>query len=72
MERISEEKSNPGDTIEKCANECNNRHMCTGFEYNQKGDANYECHTYTNGLENILPDLQHPNWTSCIKGRPKQ
>ena len=60
--------SYPGQGIENCARECNNRKGCTGFEYNHAGNEKYKCATYTGGDSNLKTTGQSSSWTSCIRG----
>ena len=67
MEGDSKNTSKPGQGIEKCKAECDDREGCTSFEYNHTGEEEYECKTYTNGDADVVStQAQGYHWTSCI------
>ena len=67
LEGDSKNTSKPGQGIEKCKAECDDREGCTSFEYNHTGEEEYECKTYTNGDGDVVSTrAQGYHWTSCI------
>ena len=58
-------------TIEDCAEVCNAREGCTGFEYAESGIKQGQCATYTGGENNIRKDenrnAEFSIWRSCLK-----
>ena len=62
--------ANSGRTIEDCAEVCNNRAGCTGFEFAESGSQQGQCGTYTGGEDNIFGDegrdAEVSTWRSCL------
>lgn len=58
----------PGEGIENCANECNQREGCTSFEYNHEGNWDYRCATFTGGQSNLygVREKTHLDWQTCV------
>ena len=58
-----------GRTISDCANICNGRNGCTGFEYAEGARETGACGTYTGGKSNVRKDEKRlekgSNWRSC-------
>ena len=58
-------------TLQDCADACDDRGRCTAFEYYTSGSA--PCGFYTGGDTNIGEDkgrdLSTSQWYSCIKGK---
>jgi len=58
-------------TIQDCANICNWRNGCTGFEYAEGPRSHGGCGTYTGGTSNYRQDENRlaleSNWRSCMK-----
>ena len=61
------EASYPGEGIENCRTECDNRDGCTSFEYNHGSDEDYKCQTYTGSWDNVQDEDQCVTWTTCLK-----
>ena len=60
--------SRPGNAIELCAKQCDDRTGCTAFRFGlENGD--YVCKTYTGGKRAITNKEQENGWTSCVKGK---
>jgi len=60
-----------GRTMQDCANICNGRNGCTGFEYAEGPSAHGACGTYTGGTSNFRRNENRlsagSNWRSCMK-----
>merc|ERR1719219_490576 len=58
-------------SIEDCADICNNRDGCTGFEFSMGPSERGACGTYTGGDSNVKDNENRldsgSNWKSCLK-----
>ena len=65
----AEPDPDPNRSLQQCADICNDRSGCTGFEYANGPDMHGKCLTYTGGVgggENLNRDQADSNWFSCV------
>ena len=70
--KVSQPDPDPNRSLQQCADICNDRSGCTGFEYSNGPYKPGKCLTYTGGDSDIIDvnldrDQADSNWFSCIK-----